>query len=263
VGGRLRNILLVAILFVSCALFIIVGQTYWQKKINRSIEQAIAEEKESTQAANTAAVTKYASNLPPEVQEKIKTAIHKKKQVRLLIVGSNALSSADQDSWPDLLAHELDETYGKGVFVVTVKEYGKTTTRQARETNLDEEIIQSKPDILLWEPFILNNNGIIAIEDTLDDIETMIKNITKELPDVTVMLQPPHPIYNATYYPEQVKLFQAFAKEKGYIYIDHWEAWPDYQSEKLNKYVDPDTDLPTKDGQQRWADFLIDYFIAK
>jgi hypothetical protein len=264
VGGRLRNILLAALLFVSCISFIIVGQIYWQKKIDQSIQHAMTEEKGNAQTVGNEddEVMKYAANLPPEVQKKVKNAIHKNKPVRLVTVGSEA-TPASKDGWPALLKQQLDAAYGSEVFQVVVKEYKGMTTKQAIDENIAEQLIEEKPDILLWEPFLLNNNGVIDMNDTLEHIDAMIETITDTLPDVTIMLQPPHPIYNATYYPEQVKQFQAFAKEKGYIYIDHWQAWPDYKSEELNKYVDPDTDLPTKDGQERWADFLADYFIAK
>ncbi len=151
----------------------------------------------------------------------------------------------------------------KQVFEVVVKEYGDMTTKEALEANVDKEIIDAKPDILLWEPFILNNNGVIEIEDTLQQIDTIIQNIQSALPDVTVMLQPPHPIYNATYYPTQVEELKTFAREKGYTYLDHWKAWPDYKSEELNDVVNENTDLPNERGHQLWADFLIGYFIAK
>lgn len=259
----MRNVLFTGLLLASCVLFVIIGQIYWQNKVDQSVQSAIAEEKGSGQAAGEDGdVMKYAANLPPDVQKKVKDAIHQRKPVRLVIVGSKAISSAEK-SWPALFKDELEATYGKRVFDVIVKEYGDMTTKEALEANLDKEIIDAKPDVLLWEPFILNNNGVVAIDETLDDIETMIENITSALPDVVIMLQPPHPIYNAKYYPMQVEAFRAFANEKGYVYLDHWKAWPDYKSEKLNDVVDENTDLPNEQGQRLWADFFIDYFIAK
>jgi hypothetical protein len=263
VGERLRNILLAALLFVSCILFITVGQIYWQKKIDQSIQHAMTEEKGSAQTVdNEDEVMKYAANLPPEVQKKVKNAIHKNKPVRLVIVGSKAISSSKK-SWPALLTNKLEAAYGKRVFQVVVKEYGEMTTKEALEAKVDQEIIKAKPDILLWEPFILNNNGMVAIDETLKDIETMIESITSALPDVTIILQPPNPIYNARYYPAQVEEFKTFAAENGYLYLDHWKAWPDYKSDELNNHVDRQTGLPNENGHRLWADFLINYFIAK
>lgn len=262
----MRNVLLAVLLAISCTSFIVVGHLYWQKKIDATVRQAITEATESSQGQaaheEETKLMAYAKKLPAEVQAKIKRAIETNRPLRLVIAGSEA-TSASKDGWPALLEQQLDATYGSKVFQVIVKEYKGMTTKQAIDQNIAEQLIEEKPDILLWEPFLLNNNGVIDINDTLAHIDTMIKTITAALPDVTVMLQPPNPIYNATYYPEQVKQFQAFAKEKGYIYIDHWQAWPDYKSEELNKYVDPNTDLPTKDGQKCWADYLAGYFIAK
>jgi hypothetical protein len=264
VGERLRNILLTVLLLFSCISFIIVGQVYWQKKVDQTIQNAISEETGNGQTAGNEddEVMKYAANLPPEVQKKVKNAIYKNKPVRLVVVGSKAISSSEK-SWPALLKDELESTYGKQVFEVVVKEYGDMTTKEALEANVDKKIIDAKPDILLWEPFILNNNGVVEIDETLKDIETMIESITSALPDVTIMLQPTNPIYNATYYPAQVEELKTFAKEKGYIYLDHWKAWPDYKSEEINDVVNENTDLPNERGHQLWADFLIHYFIAK
>jgi hypothetical protein len=257
-----RNVLLAVLLVISCTSFIVVGNLYWHKKIDATVRQAMAEATEFSKEQATDERMTYAKKLPKEVQAKIKRAIETNRPLRLVIAGSEATPAA-KDGWPALLKQQLEATYGNEVFQAVVKEYKGMTTKQAIDENIVEQLIEEKPDILLWEPFLLNNNGVIDMNDTLEHIDAMIQTITDTLPDVTIMLQPPHPIYNATYYPEQVKQFQAFAKEKGYIYIDHWQAWPDYKSEELNQYVDPDTDLPTKDGQERWAGFLADYFIAK
>lgn len=257
-----KNFLLTVLLLVSCVSFIIAGQLYWQKKIDDTVKQAMAEAPKQEAIENESKLMKYAAQLPSEVQKKIKNAIHTNRPVRLVIVGSKAISSSEK-SWPALFKNELESTYGKRVFEVVVKEYGDMTTKEALEANVDKEIIDAKPDILLWEPFLLNNNGVIEIGDALQQIDTIIQNIQSALPDVTVMLQPPHPIYNARYYPSQVEQLQSFAKEKGYIYLDHWKAWPDYKSEELNDVVNENTDLPNERGHQLWADFLIDYFIAK
>jgi hypothetical protein len=258
-----KNFLLTVLLLVSCVSFIITGQLYWQKKIDDTVKQAMSEApKQEAIDENESKLMKYADQLPSKVQNKIKNAIHTNRPVRLVIVGSKAISSSEK-SWPALFKNELESTYGKQVFEVVVKEYGDMTTKEALEANVDKEIIDAKPDILLWEPFILNNNGVVEIDETLKDIETMIESITSELPDVTMMLQPPHPIYNATYYPTQVEELKTFAKEKGYIYLDHWKAWPDYKSEEINDVVNENTDLPNERGHQLWADFLINYFIAK
>jgi hypothetical protein len=227
------------------------------------VKQAMTEApKQEAIDENESKLMKYADQLPSEVQKKIKNAIHTNRPVRLVIVGSKAISSSEK-SWPALLKNKLESTYGKQVFEVVVKEYGDMTTKEALEANVDKEIIDAKPDILLWEPFLLNNNGVIEIEDTLQQIDAIIQNIQSALPGVTMMLQPPHPIYNAEYYPVQVEELKTFAKEKGYIYLDHWKAWPDYKSEEINDVVNENTDLPNERGHQLWADFLIRYFIAK
>jgi hypothetical protein len=237
-----RNVLLAVLLAISCTSFIVAGHLYWQKKIDNTVRQAMTEAAESSkEQADREKETKlmaYAKKLPEEVQAKIKRAIETNRPLRLVIAGSEAVP-ASKDGWPGLLKQQLDAAYGSKVFQVIVKEYKGMTTKQAIDENIAQQLIKEKPDILLWEPFLLNNNGVIDINDTFKHIDTMIKTITAALPDATVMLQPPNPIYNATHYPEQVKQFQAFAKEKGYIYNRPLESMARLQKRRTKQICRP------------------------
>jgi hypothetical protein len=265
-GFILWKHVLTLLLIISCVGLIILGHIHWQQKVHHSVQQAMTESThsmhEEVAEGKESQLMKYAAHLPKEVQEKIKKAIHTNHPVRLVIVGSEATSSS-ADGWPHLLKKQLESTYGSRVFSVTVKEYKGMTTKTAIESNIDQEIIDLRPDILLFEPFILNNNGVIEINDTLEEITTILTSIKSSLPNVTIMLQPPHPIYDAKYYPLQVDELKKFAKENRYIYLDHWSQWPDYRSVEIKKYLDVTNSLPNKNGHRVWANFLIHYFIAK
>jgi hypothetical protein len=258
-----KNILTLLLLVASVG-FLIFGRIHWQHKVHESIQQALAESENPMQAEGTGNQydrrINYISHLPPDVQDKIKQAIHTAQPVRLVIAGSEA-TSASQEAWPNLLKKQLEAAYGPQVFSVTVKEYKGMTTKTAISSNIDQDIIALKPDILLFEPFILNNNGVFDIADTLADVTTILKRIQSSLPNITIMLQPPNPVYNAKYYPLQVEELKKFAEQNGYIYLDHWSQWPDYRSADIQNYLD--NGLPNQEGHRLWADFLIDYFIAK
>ena len=137
------------------------------------------------------------------------------------------------------------------------------TTADADRQRIAADWAKDKPDLVLLEPFLLNDNGVVMIDDTLAHIQSIIDQLKSAAPNAVVILQPPNPIYNATYYPRQVERLEAFANENGYPYLNHWPAWLDDQSEELNRYVDPQTDLPTAEGAKVWANALAKRFIAQ
>lgn len=260
-----KNVLTLLLIITGIS-FLVLGQIHWRQKIHQSVQQALTTDPASEQIEGTADENdkrlSYAAHLPSDLRQKIQQALQTKHPLRLVIVGSEA-TATNSDAWPSLFKQQLEAAYGPQVFSVVVKEYKGMTTKEALEENLDQDIIHAKPDVLLWEPFLLNNNGVVAIEDALTDITAILQSIRSALPDMVVMLQPPHPIYHARYYPLQVEELKKFAETNDYIYLDHWSRWPDDQSTEIQAYLDAATGLPNREGNRIWADFLIDYFIAQ
>jgi hypothetical protein len=263
-----KKVATIFVIVISIVLMVI-GHIYWNEKINQSVQQALSQngshvvKKESKQQdGRKKQLIEYAGNLPEAVQQKIENAIASNRPVQLVIFGSEAISS-NPKGWPNLLKQSLDDTYGSDILSITVKEYKDMTTTEAVQEKIAQEIIALKPDVILFEPFILNNNGVVPIEQTLEEITKILTEIRSSLPDVVVMLQPAHPIYNARYYPIEVGKLKQYAEENDYIYLDHWKGWPDYKSVEIKKYVVEDNSTPNEDGHRLWADFLKDYFIAK
>ncbi|MED4924053.1 SGNH/GDSL hydrolase family protein [Anoxybacillus geothermalis] len=261
----MRNAILIIFAAAACLAFIITGQMYWQQKIDAAVKQAREKVETSAEQEETVRKTETllarAKQLPAAAQDAMKRAIEEGRPIRLVIAGSE--STPETGGWPDLLKQALDEAYGKGTFHITVHEYENMTTADADEQNIAADWAKEKPDLLLLEPFLLNDNGAIAIDDTLAHIESIIGQLTSAVPNVAVMLQPPNPIANATYYPRQVEALQAFANEHHYAYLDHWPAWPDDESGEFDQFIDPNSDLPTENGAKRWAEVLANYFIAQ
>ena len=50
-------------------------------------------------------------------------------------------------------------------------------------------------------------------------------------------IQPPHPLYQATYYPVQVEALAQYAEDNDIPYLNHWEAWPDQDSKEIKDYL--------------------------
>jgi len=264
-----KNIIATVAVFSSFTL-LAVGQMYWDHKVDKSVQNAIAGHREERtgergrqqEDEQKKQLIEYAANLPNGIQKKIEGAIDTGKPIQLVVVGSEAVSSSE-DGWPQLFAKALHSAYGTNIFSITIKEYKDMTTKQAIEEELYNEVIKLKPDILLLEPFILNNNGVTSIDRTLEDLTYILNKIQLAVPHVAVFLQPAHPIYNARYYPMQVEQLRKYAEENNYAYLDHWTNWPNYMSSEIRNYLAEDQSVPNADGHRLWADFLIDYFVAK
>lgn len=78
---------------------------------------------------------------------------------------------------------------------------------------------------------------------------------------VIVLLQPSIPIHNARFYPGEEEELKEYAQGKGYIYLNHWENWPDYTDEEVLNYLTDDRSNPNQEGHEAWANYIIDYFV--
>jgi len=261
----LKNVVLIVIVAAACLTLIVASHFYWEQNIAAVVKEARAKmettSKQDEMAHKAETVLARAKQLPAAAQHVMKQAVNENRPIRLVIAGSE--STPEKGGWPDLFKQALDEAYGKGVFDITVHEYEGFTTADADEQRIAADWAEEQPDLVLLEPFLLNDNGVVTIDDSLEHIQAMIGQLKNAAPNAVVMLQPPNPIANATYYPQQVAALQAFAKENGYTYLDHWPAWPDDESDEFATFIDPDSDLPTKEGAKRWAEVLAKYFIAK
>ncbi|QTC40330.1 SGNH/GDSL hydrolase family protein [Bacillus sp. V3] len=199
--------------------------------------------------------------LPPELQKKFREKINQDKPLHLMIIGSSS-TSEQKGAWPDLLEKRLMDVYGNTLLNVTVKEIANKTSTTIVEENLDEESVKKKPDILLIEPFLLNDIEEIGMKKRLNNLTAMLEDFKKGNPDLTIIVQPSNPIYGAHYYLEDEKVLEEYAKENKYIYLDHWKAWPDSGEIEIKDYLTEES-LPNKEGNEVWAGFLVDYFIRE
>jgi hypothetical protein len=247
---------------------IILGHLHWKEKISAHAKQAVPasmeqqSETDATQAADKETKLKYAKNLPKEIQEKIAKSIETGKSLHFVMFGSEATSSSPS-GWPAILKEKLLETYGEDIFQVSVVEIPEKTSSEIVNEKLYEEVVNLKPDILLFEPFTLKDNGAVDLDTRNENISTIIQAIKEQVPDAVILLQPPHPLYNAVYYPKEVEDLKNFAEENGWIFLNHWKAWPDQKSEEIREYLSADRKTPSEKGHQVWAQYLIDYFVSE
>lgn len=201
--------------------------------------------------------TEHMKNLPEGVQMKIKQAVETKTPLQLVVAGDEAVTG-----WPDILAKNLQDTYGSDIFQVTVKSYPQKTTQQWISEKIFEDIVNSKPDILLYEPSLLVDAGVIGKQKSMSNISVILDEVTESVPGVAIFVQPPNPLHQAKNYPITVQLLKDSMQSKGITYLDHWENWPDPNGDDILNYLEKSDGWANLEGQQVWAQYLTNYFAA-
>jgi len=218
------------------------------------------EQPEVETSMNTKDLLNLTANQEDTVQTTFNKRLEAEEKIDFLIVGSESMNDGSP-GYADLLKAELEEAYGRSIEVSILPFDG---TSAAFIDQLDTDFIQFSTgyDVVLYEPFTLNNNGNVTIEDEHLHIKNFRSRLQAAVKDAVVIIQPPHPIPNAVYYPSQVQALQEFAKFENIPYINHWAAWPDKDSDELAALLDEDS-MPNTKGAEVWANELITYFIAK
>ncbi|UTE77507.1 SGNH/GDSL hydrolase family protein [Rossellomorea sp. KS-H15a] len=254
---------LLILLSLSCIAFLYLGNTYWQERTavssyNITSDNPSSEAVTSSSSAEPSEEIVPFANWPEQAQADYQAAVDNGETYKLALVGSPALGK-DENGWSVQVKDALEEEYGESL-EVSIFQYDTVSTDFIYGEDSDE-VIDYAPDMVLFEPFSLNDNSRgVSADDNQYSIEFFLKELLGANEDVVMLLQPSHPIDGATYYPRDIEGLKEFAKEKDITYLDHWTAWPD--SEELKSLLAEKQDGPNEDGHELWADYLTDYFIS-
>jgi hypothetical protein len=254
--------LFTALMALACAAVLVMGNLHWNEKTTIAVDSQ-QEKKEPLQpeaydSTKADKLLNLAENWPEQSQAALKKALQEGRPFNIVIAGSEILSTGD-NSWSTILTKQLKQGYGDAVNIA-VKTYDLDSLSFQSQGKI-EDITSEKPDLVLLEPFTLNDNGVVTIEDSLAAVTNIIVETRKTSPEAVFILQPPYPLYNATYYPIQVDELKKYAGSKGLTYIDHWSVWPDGSSEEIKDYLSEDLSVPNEKGIQLWADFVGDFLV--
>lgn len=250
------NVLALLVLIAS----LVAGKIYWNHQASeQSAVRPIKIENSSYAEGEEASWKQYTQNLPKSVIAKIEQAEKTKKPMKLVIVAS-APKEKVQKTWGTLLKENLKSTYGEDLMDTQVYEYTDMTTLKFINNRTYKQILDEKPDVLLFEPFLLNDNGVVGIDNTLENINVIISRLKDQNSELVTILQPSAPVYKAENYPNDVKALEKFSKENGYEYLNHWTAWPDYRSKDILTFLAETPGQPNDGGEKRWAKYLETYF---
>ena len=258
---------LVAVLAIGCAAILFTGYLHWNDKTvvstakgNQEGKSTRTENKTSTKKPNQS-LADLTANWPEQAREQYKQSLDTEEPFNILIAGSNALGY-EEEGWSSQLKNQLEEAFGDTIHVV-VKSYDLTSAQFILQNKLDE-LVAEKPDLTLLEPFTLNDNGKIQFADSHLQIKEIADGLMDENPEHVLLLQPPYPLHQATYYPKEVEALKDFAEENDIPYLDHWTAWPDPDGDEILEYLTEEngSTYVNENGHQLWANYLQDYFIA-
>jgi len=265
----MKNFLTI-LLGLACAAVLFFGHSYWNERIKAAPQKTSSlsdkHQRTSTQTVENKFpdedVIAYTRNWPASAVDRFKQTLGDKKPFKVLFVGSPAIGSNTAGTFPNV-KEKLIETFGKNNIQIGLKTF-KSTSTQLVNSNKQDEIASEEADLIILEPFILQNNyGLILIDKTLSDISNIMDDIKAKKPVTTFMLQPSFPLYKAKIYPNQVAEPKKFAKQNQITYLDHWSAWPDTNTEKIKEYLQSDQGAPNDKGNQVRSDFILQFLISK
>lgn len=245
---------------------LVYGNYHWNGKLASAVDKGEAQflnngEKTKKLESDEKEITvEDFSDLPIDSAKFIMDKYNNEEAVELVVIGSEYKAAGEQP-WSAIFKDEMEQTY-KNLFNITIIEVsGGVTTEEVINNDLINQNLTIKPDIVILEPFLLDSNGIVGIDHSLDHISTMIDDIKRINSDVFIFLQPAQPLHKAIYYPEEVGKLKSMAEDRQLFYIDHWaDNWPDYNSDEFLEYTIPDTIFPNQQGHQIWADYIIRLF---
>jgi hypothetical protein len=260
---------LTLLLGIACVAVIIIGNSNWHDKIQ--LAKATVDEIPSKQESNTTSgsgnketknqdVIALAANWPSPAIDRLSQTLAEDAAFKILYVGSPALGS-ETDGIYKIVKDNMIETFGKKNMELSLKTFDLSSS-QFINNNYQEEIADEAADLFVIEPFILLDNGVVEISDSLENLSILIEAIHSKNPEASIIIQPSNPLHNAKYYPIQVEAVKEYAAQNQITYLDHWTAWPDQKSVEMLEYLLPNQSVPSDKGIQVWSEFLLNYFIS-
>ncbi|MFP7299093.1 SGNH/GDSL hydrolase family protein [Neobacillus niacini] len=239
-----------------CLGVLVYGHIHWNKETAaNAVAQAPAVEQQVTNEVNFDQYLALAANWPESAREQLKLHMQEGTPFKILFVGSSLME------WEKNVTQSLIESFGSDKLQTAVHTYDLTSEAIVAE-NKQLELAAEKAQLILIEPFLLNDNGRIKIDATLANVTKIMEDIKAANPDTTFILQPSNPFYLPNYYADQVEALKVYAAANNVTYLDHWQAWPATDNPEIKNYLNGDTE-PNETGYQVWSQFLVEYFVNK
>ncbi|MFS0776261.1 SGNH/GDSL hydrolase family protein [Neobacillus sp. 3P2-tot-E-2] len=270
----MKKVFISALICVSLAVMIL-GDLHYKNKIKAQGQAAResflrSQKLENEQKEKVIQLLKASKS--KSVVDWLKYESTQKETLTLSVLGSSVTAgdgSSTKDrshSWAKMLSNYLSSIDGiNRVSLVNNGYSGYSTSRLLKDNKLDE-VIKSKPDIVIFELCLINNHSqSVSLDQTYQDIDTIISKLKESLPDSLIVLQTANSIENdkpnyglrLTYddYNESVK---SYVQSKGWNFISTYEEFKGVVTEKNLNYKDILSDgiHPNDQGYEIWFNNL-------
>lgn len=241
-----------------CLSVLVYGHIHWNKETAaKAVASTPVVKQQDSQESNEVNFDQYlalAANWPETAKQSFKQALESKQPFKILFVGTTA------NQWEAEVTQRLTESYGSEHIITAIHTYDQTSKDIVAE-NKQLELAAEKAQLVVIEPFLLNDNSKVKIDGTLANLTKIIEDMKLSNPDTTFILQPSYPIYLPKYYSTQVEALKEYAEKNNLTYLDHWTAWPATDSPEIKDYLNEDQSSPNENGYQAWGQFLVEYFV--
>ncbi|MEH7249109.1 SGNH/GDSL hydrolase family protein [Neobacillus niacini] len=200
-------------------------------------------------------------------------------KVKITVVGSNVTSgqgaSSISTSWPELLKKKLrSENADLESLSLDNHGYEGYSTSDLLNGNKIDLVINGNPDLVIFESSMINNHfRSISIEQTKQDLESIIAILQKELPNAKIYIMSPNPIVNAENknsieltYLDYISASEEVIRNNNWLYIDSYREIEKKLNEENILLVDilaNDFVNPNDKGNMLWFELLYEYFKKK
>lgn len=194
-------------------------------------------------------------------------------EATIVVLGSSVTfgkgATLEQPVWGELLENELNQTDGVKATVIN-RGYSGYSTADLISKNKIEAVIQDKPDIILFELCLINNNRYPQndIGQTKADIQLIMNTFKEQLPDTLIILQTANPTHYDQVVLEQGKVtydqyndeIAEYVRTNQWPFIDTYHLMLDSMKEQRLTMKDVLSDYvhPNGDGYYVWFDLLRD-----
>ncbi|MBY0158849.1 SGNH/GDSL hydrolase family protein [Cytobacillus oceanisediminis] len=261
----------ILLLAISCGVVLYWGNSHWKERTVLSTDATSQETKKTAEPAEVAEeidkridieeFQKISVNWPAEAKRRFEQTLLEGIPYKILLAGSTALGS-NEDGWASSAKKKLEETFGEGSIEVDIQVFDGTSMEFSDQDKVSD-MIDAEADLIVLEPFTLQDNSFVRIEDSHAHITNWISAVKEKNPDTVFILQPPNPIYDANYYLVQIEELEKFAETNDIPYLNHWSAWPSTDSEEIIPYLNKENEAPSEKGHELWSKYVTDFFISK
>lgn len=203
------------------------------------------------------------------------------RQAKVAVLGSSVTAGSGASnykySWPARLEQKLEKTH-PNFKKMKLFNHGKRrfSTSDLLAQGIVEEVVLIQPDLIIFETAIINNHGhSIPMDQTLNDIKTIVEILEMKLPHAKIILTSPNPISARDHgkalngmglsYQDYLIKTQQFIRLNGWSYVDVYSGMEAMRKKEVLplEQILKDGIHPNNKGYEYWSKIISDFLYKK